>query len=224
MLVASDISNLGKTAQSILSNPSSLSAARAGRQMTKEEEKQAKDAVEANSASEPTPREGLGAASPINSGKQSHQSAFGYNSNPRAKSNKRKVQFKDVYDQRSITDVKKERSSRERDLQSFTKQRTESLSASRSDGRNRKASKNKRSAEMASPYFTNSRGAAKAAGADEALKYEVQNEDNAAANFNISGYALSPKSSVFQPIVDGSVEENLDNMDHFRLPTETTEE
>ena len=44
MLVASDISNLGKTAQSILSNPSSLSAARAGRQMTKEEEKQAKDA------------------------------------------------------------------------------------------------------------------------------------------------------------------------------------
>ena len=77
---------------------------------------------------------------------------------------------------------------------------------------------------MASPYFTNSRGAARAAGEEEAPKAEVQNEDNAAANFNISGYALSPKSSVFQPIVDGSIEENLDNMDHFRLPTETTEE
>ena len=117
MLGASDISNLGKTAQSILSNPSSFSATRAGRQLTKEEEKQAKDA---NSASEPTPREGIGATSPINSGKQSNQSAFGLNSNSRAKSNKRKVQFKDVYDQRSITDVKKERTSRERDLRSFT--------------------------------------------------------------------------------------------------------
>ena len=77
---------------------------------------------------------------------------------------------------------------------------------------------------MASPYFTNSKGGGGAAGAEDALKDETQNEDNVAANFNLSGYALSPKSSAFQPIGDGSIEENLDNMDHFRLPTETTEE